>query len=255
VSSRIVAFLIGLALLGFGSRVEAVPLANSVAEFSGVQGQDNWYYGFYNQGAAGGLPHGYTSTGFTEFDTFSAGLWRASVAQVGLNNNIFLNVNPLGGHPNGLDLGQNALIWAIRRYQSEVSGLVDIAFDLRKLNVTNPLGGGITGRIFIDGVEVWTQFIANFDGTGVQGVLTQNVLLGSFIDFAIDPTSNNPPLGQSAFSARADGSHFSATIATSTISTIPEPSSLALYGAGSLVLLGWGFSTRIQQRKLSKFGG
>jgi hypothetical protein len=233
--------IVCLVTLGFGSHACAGPIADSMVEFSGVQGQDNWFYGFYNQGAAGGSPHGYTVGGFTAFDTFVAGRWEASDAQVGANNNDFLNLNAVGGHPNGLDLGQDRLIWAVRRYQSEVAGLVDIAFDLRKINVSNSLGGGVTGRIFIDGVEVYTQFIENLDDLGVQGVLTANVSVGSFIDFAIDPTSNNPPGGQSPFSARADGSHFSATISPN---AIPEPSTAMLLGAGCLAVVGWTSSRR-----------
>jgi hypothetical protein len=231
-----------LAVLIFTSQpVSAAVIANSIGEFSGVQGQDNWFYGFYNQGTVGGLPHGYTAGSFAQFDTFST-TWTSSDAQVGANNNDFLNLNANGGHPNGLDLGQDRLIWAVRRYVSEVSGLIDITFDLRKINVENPLGGGITGRIFIDGVEVDTRFIQNRDGAGVQATITRNVAVGSFIDFAIDPTSNNPPAGESAFSARADGSHFSAVI--SSPAAVPEPTSCVLFAAGLLLLA----RTSVRQR-------
>jgi hypothetical protein len=100
----------------------------------------------------------------------------------------------------------------------------------------------ITGRIFVDGVEVYTQFIDNLDGVGVKSVITANVAVGSFIDFAIDPTGSSPS-GQPPFSARADGSHFSAEI--STTNAVPEPTSFAVLGTGCLVLLGWfGFRKR-----------
>jgi PEP-CTERM motif len=242
-SRLLMKLLVCLFIVGVADRASGAFIADSVTEFSSVQGQDGWFYGFYNQGAAGGLPHGYTSGGFTQFDTFNVARWEASDAQVGANNNDFLTVNAVGGHPNGLDLGQNSLIWGVRRYQSEVAGLVDIAIDLHKINVSEPRGGGVTGRIFIDGIEVWTQFIENLDGLGVQLVLTRNVSVGSLIDFAIDPTSNNPPVGQSPFSARADGSHFSAVISTH---AVPEPSTLAMLGTGCLALVGWSFSIRRQ---------
>ena len=219
-------------------------IASSIGEFSGVQGQDNWFYGVYDRGGSGALPHGYATGSFTQFDTFST-TWTSSDAQVGANNNDFLNLNSVGGHPNGLDLGQDRLIWAVRRYVSEVSGLIDITFDLRKLNVDNTLGRGSTGRIFVDGVEVFTQFIGNADGIGVQATITRNVAVGSLIDFAIDPTSSNPPGTQSPFSARADGSHFSAVI--SSPAAVPEPTSYMLFCAGLLLLT----RTSSRQRKSS----
>lgn len=233
-NSRTLKLLVCLFILGSTVPASAGVIANSVVEFSGVQGQDSWFYGFYNQGTTGGSPHGYTVGGFTAFDSFAVAIWQASDAQVGANNNDFLNLNADGGHPTGLDLGQTSLIWAVRRYQSEVAGEVDIAFDLRKINVLNTLGGGITGRIFVDGFEVYTQFIKNMDGIGVQGIITASVSIGSKIDFAIDPTSANPPQNQSPFSARADGSHFSAKISTH---VVPEPTSLAVLCTGCLALL------------------
>ena len=144
----------------------AVTITDSISAFSNTQGQDGWFYGFSNQTVGGG---------FQLFDTFNVvdGRWEASDAQVGANNNDFLNVNSLGGHPTGLGpIPQDAIIWAVRRYMSPVSGFVDIAFDLRKANIVNPLGGGITGRIFVDGTEVLTQFVANIDGAGVQQTIT-----------------------------------------------------------------------------------
>jgi hypothetical protein len=103
------------------------------------------------------------------------------------------------------------------------------------VNIGNTGGGGITGRILIDGVEVFSQFINNADGVGVQSAIIRNVNVGSFIDFAIDSTGVLPQTGSDgALSARADGSHFSAVISTA---TIPEPSSLAIYSLG-LALIG-----------------
>ena len=155
---------------------------------------------------------------------------------IGDQNNDFLYLDQSGGHPTGIGPGaQDNIIWAVRRYQSEFTGLVDIAFDLRKLNIVNSGGGGITGRIFIDGVEVFTQFIENDDGGGVQNVLTRAVSVGSFIDFAIDPSGVLPKTGgDGPLSARADGSHFSAVILTH----VPEPSGILLLGIG-LLPLGW----------------
>jgi len=207
---------------------QALPIADSIAEFSGTQAQDGWSYGLYNRTAGGP----YTPAGFVAFDTFDGSTWRASDAQVGANNNDFLNLNSVGGHPNGIGPSpQTANIWAVRRYASELAGLISIGFDLRKVNTVNPNGGGITGRIFVDGVEVFTRFIANADGVGVQDSIVRQVAVGSLIDFVIDPLGIAPGTGDGAESARADGSHFSAVIG---LAPIAEPGSLALVLGASL---------------------
>jgi len=224
-------------MIGLGSPAWCAPLADSIADFSGAQGQDHWFYGFYDQGVVGGLPHGYSTNGFIELGIFSddpsVPRWTASDLQVGAQNNVFLSVDALGGHPTGIGPGdQDHLIWAVRRYQSPVNGLIDISIDLKKLNVVNPGGGGITGRVFVDGAEVFTQLIDNIDAVGVQRTLRANVAIGSFIDFAIDATGITPGAGSDGiYSARADGSQFSAVIAI-----VPEPSSLLMLSIGGVAL-------------------
>lgn len=218
--------------------LHAAPVADSIAEFSSVQGQDAWSYGYFDKTANGA----YSAAGFVAFALFDAveNRWKASDAQVGANNNVYLSLDVLGGHPNGIGPdAQDANIWAVRRYTSEVAGTVRIDFDLRKIN-TNPAAGGITGRIFLDGAEVFTQFIATTDDTGVQDSLYLDVAIGSTIDFAIDalglPTSRD-----GAESARADGSQFSARI---------EPAARPVAAPGTAaLLLGAGLVARLRRRR------
>ena len=223
------ALVVGLIALAIAGPALAVPIADSQAEFSGVQGQDSWSYGFFNLTAKGSA---YAAGDFVAFDSFDAGglRWVASDGQVGANNNDFLSINQAGGHPNGLGpSSQDSIIWAMRRYTSEVSGPISIDFDLHKANTINRAGGGITGHIFVDGVEIFSALIDNADGVGLQQSILRGVNVGSLIDFAIDPHGSTPLAGTDGLdSARADGSHFSAVIERA---TIPEPSTALLLAA------------------------
>jgi hypothetical protein len=230
-SMRTVLRWVGSLLLAFAaaaSPVQAALVADSVLEFSGTQGADGWSYGYFNRTALGA----YSTGGFSAFALYDAGTarWQASEAQVGAANNVYLGTDRFGGHPNGLGPdAQDANIWAMRRWVSDIDGPVRLDFDLRKLN-TNPASGGITGHLFVDGVEVFSSFIAAADGVGIQSFLMLDISIGTLIDFAIDPTGVLVPgRGDGIESARADGSQFSASISTV---DVPEPAALALVLVG-----------------------
>ena len=228
-----------------GSLAHAAPIADSIADFSNVQGQNGWFYGFFNQGPNNSLA--YSPGGFQNFTTFGvvgAGVWGASNAQVGAQNNVYLSLDANGGHPNGIGPdAQDSIIWAVRRYTSSSAGLFDLGYLLRKRNISNPNGGGITGHIFVDGVELLDQFIANLDGVGVQDILTVSLNAGSFIDLAIDPTGLATQRDASIHAARADGTDFSATLSVHT-TALPEPGTLALVLAALAGLSLTGLSAR-----------
>ena len=57
------------------------------------------------------------------------------------------------------------------------------------------------------------------------------VNVGSLLDFAIDPTGTTSPRDPSIYNARADGTDFTASLATH---QIPEPASLWLMLTGFL---------------------
>ena len=228
--------ILSTAIIVLAPSVCAAQVADSAIDFSDTQGAGGWFYGIYNQGATGGQPHGYTPQDFVEFDQFDVGSqrWISSDGQVGPQNNDFLHLDALGGHPTGLGPElQDSIIWAVRRYLVPSSGLARIEVDLRKENIANPRGGGITGRIFVDGLEILTQLIENADGVGVSPVLVAPVSAGSTIDFAIDPTGITPIEGSDGvFSARADGSVFDARIAI-----VPEPGGCLLLFAALIATL------------------
>ncbi|HRI26878.1 MAG TPA: hypothetical protein PK715_02370, partial [Chitinophagales bacterium] len=145
-------------------------LANSVTEFSSVQGSNNWFYGEY---------FAFSSCNFTQLPTWNAGLSQWENSQP--FNTPYLNVN--SGHPGVTDYK-----WAVRRWVSEYTGNVNIALQFQDLNTG--CGNGAHIRVFVNGVEIWQYF-------NVPGALTPWTLnsifvqQGDFVDFVIDPNGTD----------------------------------------------------------------
>ncbi len=230
--------LAGLVLYAAAAAAGALTIADSVSGFSTTQGTNGWSYGFFDAGPAPGA--GYTPASFVAFDTFNAidARWEASAAQVSVDNNVYLSVDANGGHPNGIGPDdQDSIIWALRRYTSATAGLFDLSYDLHKRNISNPNGSGITGHIFVDGVERFVQIVANANGVGFQGTFAVQLNAGSFIDLAIASTGFPSLRDPSPHNARADGTDFSALLGTH-VAAVPEPSEMAFMLAG-LGVVAW----------------
>ena len=122
-------------------------VAGSVAEFSSTQGQDNWFYGYY-EGT-------FSPSSFQEMTVRRNG-WHVDPNPP--EPSYWTNLTEQGGHPNGPLAGccrTHVEQWAVRRYLSEVAGLSfyrDFFPIWTKGTVT-----GIEGFIYVDGVEVFVQ--------------------------------------------------------------------------------------------------
>jgi hypothetical protein len=160
-------------------RLQAQVLADSGAEFSGVQGSNNWYYGFYNLSAD--FVPGYDPTNdFTSLPVFSGGDWY-------INGSYGTHIYQNSMHPSTLaQAGQEH--WPIRRWVSEVKDLVQIHGRFAK----GAAGGdGVTGMVFINGRKVWEHWISGGDTTGVNYSFVVGVHQGDFVDFALSAAGNN----------------------------------------------------------------
>ncbi|HHT9123297.1 MAG TPA: hypothetical protein ACFYEF_10560 [Candidatus Wunengus sp. YC63] len=165
-------------------------IADSQNDFSGVQGQDNWFYGYYTNCG--------NSSSFTQMTYDTSGWWEEAETQPPWTLLRYNGGNPSSNH------------CAVRRWVSEVSGDIVITGRVNK-NDTSVGGDGITASILVDGVNVWSQDIAYNDSTGVTYEINATVNVDSIVDFVISPGEN----GNEAY----DTSDFTATISGSGVSS------------------------------------
>lgn len=198
--------------------------ANSASEFSGTQGRDNWYYGYYVSP--------FTSSTFEQMGEFDGPTWAIRKGRGGYWTALWA----LGGHPNGVRTGggrQAIEHWAVRRWISEVTGHITLSGTLAKQNYRYANRDGITGHILVDGTEVWAQHITGGDRFGVDYSVAVDVNLNSVVDFALSP-------GPSDWS---DGSIFTTVIRSSSVDTTPPAAITDLAGttgcAPGTVVLDW----------------
>jgi hypothetical protein len=221
--------IVSLGLAFMASRAEAGFIADSVTEFSGVQGQDNWFYGYY----AGT----FAPSSFQQMATFRGGIWYVDPDPP--SPFFWTQLNAFGGHPNGVitTTGRDPVEhWAVRRYISEVDGPVYLSGNIADLDGGG--GNGIVGRIFVNGAEVYSAAINNGNSGGVDYLVSVDVAVGTVIDFAIDPRASDD---------RFDNSRF-----TATVTAVPEPTSFALAASG---LIGLTVLGRPRRRGPGRHGG
>lgn len=166
-------------------------LADSVRDFSGNQGQGNWYYGYWDRQADGdGV---YSPEEFKQFPRSQATVLAA--------DNFFANnswrwfpttqasteLNRQGGIAAGSKgVAGKASHWLVRRWISETNGTARIYLNLANEPKCTPAasGDGVVGRVFVNGVEVFSQTAVE-SGAGFQ--VKVQLTLGEAVDFVIDP--------------------------------------------------------------------
>ncbi|HXG46422.1 MAG TPA: CotH kinase family protein, partial [Methylomirabilota bacterium] len=201
------------ATTGVGYETEGsvtVVVADSAAEFSGVQGQDNWFYGYYN--LTRDTVAGYQASNFVAFPSGEApfsglNFWTGTAWDWFAGNPPWDEIGATFMHPNGRN--NNEEHWVIRRWVSEVAGSITVDWTLAK---ANPAGNGVTGIILHNGAERDKFSIAGANTTGVSRSITiHNVQIGDFIDVALTPVG--PPPGNDTGDG-SDGSTMTAVIKT-----------------------------------------
>ena len=156
----------------------AQPLADSVAEFSGVQGSNHWYYGYYR---APGL----NPSSFTQLETFRPNPWGGE--EMLWTHQVFAPLWTMIAqrqmHPSGQNVGVTEL--AVRRWVSPVAATVRITGFMEKSNLGG--GDGVIGMIYADGKNVWSSVIAFNDPNEHCFDITTTLNEGDTVDFVLSP--------------------------------------------------------------------
>ncbi|MGE3107857.1 MAG: immunoglobulin domain-containing protein [Phycisphaerales bacterium] len=178
------AVALGAALFAAAPAAHAQVIADSVADFSGVQGQHGWFYGYYD----GDVIFPYTPADFALFPTFDVGIsgapeyWHLAEGPGGY----FTLMRASRCHPNGrITSGDRRPIdhWAVRRFVSPINGLVRVRAAFSDLNTT--CGNGVRVHIFVGSQEIYTAVVTSiFDRVFEMDLC---VSTGTIIDFAVDP--------------------------------------------------------------------
>jgi hypothetical protein len=214
VSAAVAVLLVASATI---SRANTFPiLADSVADFSGNQGQNGWYYGYNRQ--PGGP--------FTELSYYPSiyGAWGNGNSPWGTAG--FVEIGSDWQQSNALysSSADPYADWSDRRWVSDVSGSILISGSFGCPGYP-PLGDdGVVGEIWIDNQEVWSQ--ASYHEQPATYSATGFVNVGSSVYFILNPN-------------RSDISD--QTTWTAQISTVPEPSTFALlaFAGTSMLAYAW----------------
>lgn len=195
------------ALLLSAGLAQADVVADSVADFAGVQGFRGWHYGSFNVTLDGdGI---YAPA---EFDALPLSAWTGAVWQSPGTPPPWIAFNAWAAHPDGSN--QPEQHQAIRRWVSTVSGDILITGRLAKWDTRYGEGSsnGTRGILIADGVQLLDHTLAWDDGVGINYSFALSVSEGAIIDLIVDANGTD---------------YFDGTMFTMTVSQVPGPATLA----------------------------
>jgi len=177
-------FLLSGAVLALvPSTAGAVVVADSAADWttSGTQGEKGWTSGYYDlTNDTDGI---YQSPNLVPFTSaaWTGVQWDLNVAAAGP----WTEIGPENTHPNGTNSAPNREHWTIRRWRAtrQVTD-AQIIWRVRKVNLS---GTGVTGYLFVRGIEVDRATIGGNDGAGVARTHVADLAVGDLIELAVGP--------------------------------------------------------------------
>ncbi len=169
---------VALALCALSAQAGVV--ADSFNDWSGTQGAGGWYAGYYNY-TLDTADFTYSADDFTEFPEYNAARGGYDLA---IDAAPWTELYQENTHPNAVNNGEEH--WPIRRWVSTAdypNGAIQ--WHMRKTNVN--CGDGVTGRLFVNGVEVDSATIGFGDGVGVTRQVFRAIAASDIIDLALTP--------------------------------------------------------------------
>jgi hypothetical protein len=164
-------------------------LAHSGPDWStdGVQGEHGWHYGWYDHRADVERGDGrYSTAEFVPFRNDGSGLptganhWNGEFWELaGGDVDASVQLRASGGRPSASASAGSPVLWAVRRWRSNVEGEVEVEAIL-----TNDDGGdGVVGRVFYNGRQLHT-----LSSDGLTDIFVASIVLavGDVLDFALD---------------------------------------------------------------------
>ena len=154
----------------------------------GEQGANGWTYGYFNVSLDGDPldedGYGYTPDLFVDFeDEPDDWNWTGSQWDSTLGNVPWTEIGQGTGHPNGDNNGD--IHFAIRRWESDTSGEVQITSSLAKTNIGG--GNGTSVHVYKNG-ELLDTITVDFDqNTADTSTIDAVLAQGDVIDFALSP--------------------------------------------------------------------
>jgi hypothetical protein len=176
-------------------------VANSVAEFSGVQGQGGWSHGYRDFTATGRTMNYDPSTAFIPFaggssegTPYEGGIggsqhWDGAKWDLAVPADPWTEVGAEGLHPNGTN--GVAEHWVVRRWQANelaAPTAVALTWHMRK---GNPNDNGVTGILFVNGRQFDHRTIAGNDSVGVTRKVYTVLKPADIVDLVLTPTGTS----------------------------------------------------------------
>jgi hypothetical protein len=171
----------------FGARLDACVIADSVADFSSMQGTNGWTYGY----AQAGVFQLFPSFGTDPDDESTYQRWYETVGPGGYWTSLWVE----GGHPNGTNGNAGRLPiaqHAVRRWTAASAAQLSVSVAYAAEDV-----GTMNVEVDLDGVA---QFFATTASPGSAQV-TVTVQPGSNLDFTIAAPNDDDSDGSTRFTA------------------------------------------------------
>lgn len=158
-------------------------LADSEADFSGIQGVNGWFYGYYDITAGDSPSDPGSFREMEEYSTDFTNQW----SQAGADDWAGISNRSIHPHLPGAGRNDPNEYWSCRRWVSFVDGTINIT----GLVDEGDLGGDSTDVfIYVDGVQVATWAMSSTQNSMIEYDLDIDVSAGSTVDLFVTPRLN-----------------------------------------------------------------